>query len=63
MIIAFMGDTFDKMMELKPIFALQQQMRILSFSRMIMGQEEDHGDEQNRFLYVVEPVKPKVDGY
>ena len=37
MIIAFMGDTFDKMMELKPIFALQQQMRILSFSRMIMG--------------------------
>ena len=28
MVIAFMADTFDKMLEIKPILALQQQMKI-----------------------------------
>ena len=35
MIIAFMADTFDYMMELKPVFAFKQQMRIMSTSRLI----------------------------
>ena len=54
MVIAFMADTFDKMLEIKPILALQQQMRIMSTSRMIFGKKDDHFDEENRFLYIIE---------
>ena len=62
MVIAFMADTFDKMLEIKPILALQQQMKIMSTSRMIFGKDLDQTDEQNRFLYIVEAQNDDEDG-
>ena len=61
MVIAFMADTFDKVLEIKPILALQQQMKIMSLSRMIFG-KNDHTDEENRFLYILEAQNDDEDG-
>ena len=61
MIIAFMSDTFDYMMELKPILALEQQMKIMSTSRMFFGNNDDITDEEKRFLLVIEPVNQDDD--
>ena len=54
MVIAFMAYTFDKMLEIKSILALQHQMKIISLSRMIFGKNENQSDEENHFLYIVE---------
>ena len=62
MIIAYMADTFDKMLEIKPILALQQQMRIMSLSRMIFGKNTDFTDDENRFLYIIEALNEDEDG-
>ena len=56
MIIAYMSDTFDYMMEQRPILALQQQMQIMSISRMLFGNEPDVGNEEDRFLYIITPL-------
>ena len=62
MVIAFMADTFDKMLEIKPILALQQQMKIMSLSRMIFGKNKDQTEEENRFLYIIEAQNDDEDG-
>ena len=53
MLIAVMGDTFDRLMEIRPMLALSQQMRVMSYYRLMMSSQE--GDDEKRFLYIVEP--------
>ena len=53
MIIAVMGDTFDRLVEIRPMLALSQQMQVMSYYRLMMNQQE--GDDEKRFLYIVEP--------
>lgn len=61
MIIAYMSDTFDNMMEQRPILALQQQMQIMSISRILFGNEPDLGNDEDRFLFIVTPLNQEVD--
>ena len=56
MLIAIMGDTFDRVMDQKPTYSLKNKlMLIASLKSIIESHEKD--DEAKVFLYVIQPVR------
>ena len=55
MLIAIMGDTFDRVIEQRPTFSLKNKLMILAGMEMIIRSNETN-DDSKVFLYVIQPV-------
>ena len=54
MLIAIMGDTFDRVMEQKPTYSLKNKLMLMAAMKSIIGSQEKE-DETKIFLYVIQP--------
>ena len=54
MLIAIMGDTFDRVMEQKPTYSLKNKLMLMASMKSIIGSQEKE-DETKIFLYVIQP--------
>ena len=55
MLIAIMGDTFDRVMDQKPTYSLKNKLMLMASMKSIIGSQEKE-DESKIFLYVIQPV-------
>ena len=55
MLIAIMGDTFDKVIDQRPTFSLKNKLMILAGMENIIRTNETE-DDSKVFLYVIQPV-------
>ena len=55
MLIAIMGDTFDRVMEQKPTYSLKNKLMLMASMKSIIGSKEKE-DATKVFLYVIQPV-------
>ena len=60
MLIAIMGDTFDRMMENKDINSVRSKLELVADLVAILGQE-DSEEERRVFFFVLETVKNEED--
>ena len=60
MIIAIMGDTFDRVMEAKPLATLKNQI-LISYANQLYEDFEMRPYGQKRFLFIIEPAKVEID--
>ena len=60
MLIAIMGDTFDRVMEQKPTYSLKNKLMLMAAMKSIIGSQEKE-DESKVFLYVIQ-VEQDEDG-
>ena len=56
MLIAIMGDTFDRVMDQKPSYSLKNKLMLMASMKCIIGSEGKE-DETKTFLYVIQPIK------
>ena len=56
MLIAIMGDTFDRVMDQKPTYSLKNKLMLMASMKSIIGSQEKE-DESKIFLYVIQPVQ------
>ena len=55
MLIAIMGDTFDRVMEQRPTYSLKNRLKLMASMKSIIERQAKE-DETKVFLYVIEPV-------
>lgn len=60
MIIAIMGDTFDRVMESKPLATLKNQI-LISYANQLYEDFDMRPYGQKRFLFIIEPAKVEID--
>ena len=59
MLIAIMGDTFDRVMDSKPTYSLKNKLMLMSSMHSIIGSKKkkdetkEEDDETKTFLYVI----------
>ena len=56
MLIAIMGDTFDRVIEQRPTFSLKNKLMILAGMERIIRFKGERQDDSLVFLYVIQPV-------
>ena len=56
MLIAIMGDTFDRVMDQKPTYSLKNKLMLMASMKSIIGSQEKE-DESKVFLYVIQPAQ------
>ena len=57
MLIAIMGDTFDKVIDQRPTYSLKNKLMLMADMQSIIAQEGDDSEAANPnvFLYVIQP--------
>ena len=62
MLIAIMSDTYDKVIEQKPTFALKNKLRVVAAMESSIRSKE-HSFDEKMYLYVIQPVHSGEDEY
>lgn len=57
MLIAIMGDTFDKVIDQRPTYSLKNKLMLMADMQSIISKEKDTNmpSDSNVFLYVIQP--------